>query len=328
MLIVFAVLSAFSCKGMLLPPPTSKTGTLTIALPGNGARRGYTQDDADFFKISIISESTKEVVIPAQEADTETFTAELKAGSYSVIVQGMINANSNMPLFYGRTNNVTVTAGETTTATIVMREFHTETSTYSGNMEMLNPDWESGKLPSLAFDYFDFEGWYTDAECTQAITEYPATDSEDFTYPFGKLVRKPVFYATQDGDGNKKGLNAENPMKLAEAFTELARFSRETNKVPTLVLLEDVQLDGSPIAWSVNIIGAKGGDDTTPVVVEGIGTGSNFVVPFDAGISCTVKNLIIKNGSAATGIKNAGNRHAAFFYAPLTLKTEPRRTGA
>ncbi|MBQ0167832.1 MAG: hypothetical protein KBT02_12060 [Treponema sp.] len=97
----YSLCSSFSVlmQGNALTPPTSKTGTLTIALPGSGARRGYTQDDADFFKISIISESTKEVVIPAQEADTETFTAELKAGSYSVIVQSMINANSDMPLF-------------------------------------------------------------------------------------------------------------------------------------------------------------------------------------------------------------------------------------
>ncbi|MBQ0167833.1 MAG: right-handed parallel beta-helix repeat-containing protein [Treponema sp.] len=186
-----------------------------------------------------------------------------------------------------------------------MREFHTETSTFTGNMEMLNLDWGSGKLPSFKLDYYDFEGWYTDAECTQAITEYPATDSENFSYPFAKFVRKPVFYATQNGDGNKKGLAADNPMELAEAFTALAQFSRETNKVPTLVLLDDVYLNGAAVVWSVNIIGAKNGVDNEPVTVTG--AGNDCVVPFDAGISCTVKNLIIKNGSAATGIKNAGN---------------------
>lgn len=51
-----------------------------------------------------------------------------------------------------------------------MREFHTETSTFTGNMEMLNLDWGSGKLPSFMLDYYDFEGWYTGEDCTQAIT--------------------------------------------------------------------------------------------------------------------------------------------------------------
>lgn len=48
-------------------------------------------------------------------------------------------------------------------------------------------------------------------------------------------------------------------MELAEAFTALAQFSRESKKVPTLVLLEDnIAIPSEEINFNINIVGRKG----------------------------------------------------------------------
>lgn len=322
-LTVLAVFTTFSCSGLFTSFNTnSGMGTLTIALPGSSARRDWTADDMEFYKVSVISEATGELVVPTQTADPGTFSAEIPTGTYSIIVQG-INSQSSMyedygcPTCIGRTNSVTITKNETTTANVVMLSFSLDSESdpaVGDNCDCDIPefDWGSGKLPVLSPVGCAFDGWYSDDTLTQKITEWPATtDWENFSYPCAYFVAsgngggeqpltlptgENIFFATQSGTGS--GNTPDDPMDIITAFSKLTAGS-------TLYLMGDITLPQSTITVSVTIIGAGGSLRKDKVSITR-SAASGSVASFASGGTYTVENVIVDGSSSIQCIRNSG----------------------
>ena len=328
-LTTIAILMTFSCTGLLTPRNQhSGTGTLCIALPGSQARAESIFSDVltvintpdtvvDYCLVSVISEDSGEVIIHSEKVTEGTFSAELSAGSYSVIIQGM-NADdpegtesplwrfmrdSNMPFYIGRKNSVTIRGGETTTADVTMRrifisESDLETiSQANNNITFDGSDIGIGKMPVLSKGGETFDGWYSDSTSLRRLTDIPDTTSDTYFEIEPRYVKSNVVYATQNGSGD--GTTPWKPTNIISAFTALYNIPNAT-----LYLLGNVELPSNYVVMTdVTIIGAGGSSGTGKVIITGEGTP---VSAFSSGTH-TVRNVIVDGGdNTKIGIKILG----------------------
>lgn len=336
-LTVFAILMTFSCTGVFLLKAKSGMGTLTIALPARDAgATGNTDGNTNqyealvsFYKISVLSETGK-ADIPTRVIEKNTFYAELPVGSYSVIVQGICDGTTstgdseademfelmykrNIPLFIGRTNNVSVTEGNTTPVTVMMCPALVPLA-YEEDLDFdLDFDWGSGSLPKITTEGYTHEGWIMNN--TTEITELPDTsksNGELYLYPI--LEKKPApprshnkFYVSQNGAGTADGLSADNPMKIDGVYQEIADYSYESeSEKPEIVLVDDVTLPSDLLNMSEALITGITKSDGTKVSISGSGS-SGYILDLNYSVySWTFNNVAFDGRSIGKGIRNRG----------------------